>query len=235
MLVILPTAFTLTSVFFGLLSIVWAATQPHWAAVAIVFAGLCDGLDGRVARLTKTESDFGVQLDSLADVLSFGLAPAYLIYMWALQGMMYGAIDGGLIIAFVFLACGILRLARFNVMAADPESTKEFLGLPIPLAACMLAGIVMASHELGAPGMSRVVIIVPVTLALSLLMVSNVRFNSFKKGGSRRRQVAFAAALLFALGLLIAFTTVGVMLITVVSVYILSGIIPAAYRLTHRN
>ena len=234
----LPSAFTLTSVFFGLLCIVWAATQPYWAAIAIVFAGLCDGLDGRVARMTRTESEFGAQLDSLADVVSFGVAPAILLYSWALQGahLMLGPIDLGLIVAFVFVGCGAIRLARFNVMAAQPGASKDFTGLPIPAAAGLLAAVVMTSQEHSFGMLQRSALVIPLMLLLSFLMVSTVQFRSFKKRKERslRRRLITWAAVLIGVGVLIERTSVGVLLISVGMLYVLGGVVPAIARLPGR-
>ncbi len=233
MLALVPNMLTLTSVFFGLLSLVWAPTQPHWAAVAIVFAAICDGLDGRVARLTKTQSEFGVQIDSLADAVSFGMAPAYLIYTWALSDLTWGGFDAGLAVAFVYVACGLIRLARFNVMVARGES-GEFRGIPIPVAAAVLVGIVMSSHEYSNDTLQRAALVVPVTLLVSLLMVSGIRYPSFKKFNSLRTTVAFGATVVVALGLMFTFTTVGVVILTISGLYVVGGLVPAAVRLlTH--
>ncbi|MFT5430663.1 MAG: CDP-diacylglycerol--serine O-phosphatidyltransferase [Myxococcota bacterium] len=229
MLIVLPTAFTLTSILFGLLAVVWAPTQPAWAAVAIIFAALCDGLDGRVARLTHTESELGMQLDSLADAVSFGVAPATLIYHWALTDVW-----GGLAVAMIYLACGVLRLARFNVEAMRPDAPKNFKGMPIPAAAGVLVGVVLAGHDVGAAALSRAAFVAPITLMLAVLMVSGIEFRSFKRFRSARTTVAFAGAVLVGLGVLVAFTTVGVMLLTVATLYVASGIVPALMRLPGR-
>jgi CDP-diacylglycerol--serine O-phosphatidyltransferase len=137
-----------------------------------------DGFDGRVARLTRTQSQFGVELDSLADVISFGVAPAMLVYKWALAPL--GFI--GLFAAFLYTACGALRLARFNVLSQRAASHRFFVGLPIPLAAGTIVSVVIAHHltrgrELGTG--ARVPYLVVVTV-LSLLMVSTLRYRTFK-------------------------------------------------------
>lgn len=229
-----PNLLTLTSVFFGLLSLIWAPTLPHWAAIAIVFAAICDGLDGRVARLTRTESEFGVQLDSLADVLSFGMAPAFLMYHWALSDLMVWGIDAGLCVAFVYLACGVIRLARFNVMTAHGD-TRGFAGIPIPMAAAVLVGIVMASHEHEIATLQRAALVIPVMLLVSLLMVSAIRYPSFKKFNSMRGQIAFGTTVVLALGIMFTLTTVGVMILVVSGVYVIFGMTPAAARFINRS
>ena len=184
---ILPNLFTVTSIFCGFYAMTLCAgeagpVQLYQASVAILFAMFFDGCDGRVARLTKTQSDFGVQLDSLADVVSFGAAPALLVYKWALSGLGFL----GVFLSFAFLACGALRLARFNVLAArNPHGGGGafFVGLPIPVAAGVLVSMVIAHHvargELPAEDVRGPVMVVVV--ALSLLMVSTVRYRTFKK------------------------------------------------------
>lgn len=180
---VLPNAFTVSSIFCGFYAITLCATsaptaqQMYGAALAIFFAIFFDGFDGRVARLTKTQSDFGVELDSLADVISFGVAPALLVYKWALAPLGFA----GLVVSFCFATCGALRLARFNVMAQRkvPGSSKFFSGLPIPLAAGMLISLVIAYHHAGMTVQAHVPIAVLVGV-LSVLMVSTIRYRTFK-------------------------------------------------------
>ncbi len=235
LLIALPAAFTLTSVLFGVLAILEAAHAPYKAALAIVFAALCDGLDGRVARLTKTESSFGVQLDSLADAVSFGVAPALLVYHFALSELAVGPIDLGLVIIFCYIACGLIRLARFNVLAQEPNTSHDFLGVPIPIAAVLLAGIVMAAHAEGGGPLTRAAIIAPITLLLAVLMVSNIQFRSFKrKAPDVRRTVAATAAVTIGLGILMTKTSVGLMLVTVTGAYIIVGLAGALARFSAR-
>jgi len=235
LLIALPAAFTLTSVLFGILAILNAESAPYQAALAIVFAALCDGLDGRVARLTRTESEFGVQLDSLADAISFGVAPAILVYHFALKGLQVGPIDIGLTVAFIYVACGLIRLARFNVMTQDPSLGTDFKGIPIPIAAILLAGIVMAAHgEDGGP-LTRAALVAPITALSALLMVSGIRFRSFKKKApDLRRTVAAGAAVTIGLGILITKTSVGLMLVVVSGTYIFAGLAGALFRFSAR-
>jgi CDP-diacylglycerol--serine O-phosphatidyltransferase len=182
---VLPNLFTVSSIFLGFYALVLCAgdatpEQLYQAALAIFFAIFFDGFDGRVARMTKTQSDFGVQLDSLADVISFGAAPALLVYKWALAPL--GLV--GIFVAFSFAACGALRLARFNVLAARGEkgSSRFFVGLPIPLAAGAIVALVIAHYrQFGSttnPG-ARVPIAI-VVVVLSFLMVSTIRYRTFK-------------------------------------------------------
>ncbi len=182
---VLPNLFTVSSIFLGFYALVLCAgvatpEQLYQAALAIFFAQFFDAFDGRVARMTKTQSDFGVQLDSLADVVSFGAAPALLVYKWALAPL--GFI--GLFVSFCFAACGALRLARFNVLAhrGDKGSSRFFVGLPIPLAAGTIVALVIAHYrQFGSTtdAATRVPVALVVIL-LSFLMVSTVRYRTFK-------------------------------------------------------
>ncbi|GEL69632.1 CDP-diacylglycerol--serine O-phosphatidyltransferase [Myxococcus virescens] len=191
---VLPNLFTVTSIFCGFYAITLCTgdaepVQLYQAALAIFFAMFFDGFDGRVARLTKTQSDFGVQLDSLADVISFGAAPALLVYKWALEPLGFM----GLFIAFSFAACGALRLARFNVLAArNPHGGggSFFVGLPIPVAAGMLVSVIISHHAAtqGEPLAESAVVPMAVAVAgLALLMVSTVRYRTFKDTRPNRK------------------------------------------------
>ncbi len=182
---VLPNLFTVSSIFLGFYALVLCGgdatpQQLYQAALAIFFAMFFDGFDGRVARMTKTQSDFGVQLDSLADVVSFGAAPALLVYKWALASL--GLV--GTFVSFSFLACGALRLARFNVLAArgDKGSSRFFVGLPIPLAAGAIVALVIAHYrQFGSTTeVSTHVPMAAVVVLLSFLMVSTVRYRTFK-------------------------------------------------------
>jgi CDP-diacylglycerol--serine O-phosphatidyltransferase len=187
-LFVLPNLFTLSSVFCGFQSILWSANlmgdmsreEALWkSSLAIIFAMFFDLADGRVARLTKTQSALGVQLDSLADAISFGVAPALLVFRWGLSEM--GVV--GALISFVFLACGVVRLARFNVMAEkDGGASSYSLGIPIPLGAACIVSLVIAQH--GAPHqlgqLEEQGFIAGIILVLSFLMVSTIRFRTFK-------------------------------------------------------
>lgn len=186
-LFVLPNLITLSSVFCGFDSMRLAATASsdddyYRAALLLVFAMFFDTLDGRVARLTKTQSAFGLQIDSLADVLSFGAAPALLVYQWSLHSL--GVV--GLIGSFLYVAGAVVRLARFNVltMAENGQPTKPgkyIVGLPSPGAAGILISLVVANHAAatnlgGAPWA-----MLPVTVGLGFFMVSTVKFRSFKE------------------------------------------------------
>ncbi len=208
---VLPNLFTVSSIFLGFYALTLCdgdATplKLYQAALAIVFAMVFDGFDGRVARMTRTQSEFGMQLDSLADVISFGAAPALLVYKWALAPL--GVI--GILLAGLYAACGAMRLARFNVLAArgDKGSSRFFVGLPIPLAAGTITALVIAHYkEFGAAtdAATRAPVAVIVFL-LSLLMVSTVRYRTFKDVHFSRRSLSVALAVI-AVGLLVGLTT----------------------------
>ena len=173
---LLPGILTTANVLCGFYAIMWVLKGRLFpASVAILVAALLDALDGRVARLTKTTSEFGVQLDSLADVVSFGMAPALLSYSFALSG--FGRL--GWIAAFSYLICGVLRLARFNTRCKTIEP-KYFLGLPIPAAGLAVAtSVTLADGE--APGTFLRVLFLILIAAISYLMVSNFKYRSFKQ------------------------------------------------------
>lgn len=181
-ILILPSLFTTGNLFCGFYSILHSFNhQFDKAAYAILLAGIFDVLDGRVARITKSTSQFGLEYDSIADVVSFGVAPAILTFVWALQP--YGRL--GWAGAFFFAACGALRLARFNTITSElPKS--YFLGLPIPAAANTVAGVVISSHE-GAINYPDTFVLFLV-FALGLLMVSSIRYRSFKDFDLRHRR-----------------------------------------------
>lgn len=188
-LFVLPNLVTLASVFCGFNAILLVATDNptvddfYKAAILLTFAMLFDLLDGRIARMTKTQSAFGLQLDSLADILSFGLAPALLVYKWVL----FRHPTIGLLSAFLFVGCAAVRLARFNVLTTGDGSGpvkpgKYIIGLPTPPASGILISLLLANHAVGgALGAEQYTLAILVTtVILSLLMVSNVRFRSFK-------------------------------------------------------
>ncbi len=173
---ILPSLLTLTSIFFSFYAIVCAIDgQFMMSGALILIAAFFDGIDGKVARLTKTTTRFGLELDSLADVISFGVAPAILMYLWALSP--YGRI--GWIGAFVFVACGALRLARFNIQSGTIDP-KRFTGLPIPAAAVAVATTVLFCHKIGLKPEDFMTPLLILTYFISFMMVSSVKFHAFK-------------------------------------------------------
>lgn len=187
-LFVLPNLVTLASIYCGFTAIQVVATDNptvadfHRAAILLMFAMLFDLLDGRIARMTRTQSAFGLQLDSLADVISFGIAPSLLMYKWTLFRL-----PGGAFIAFLFTAAGAVRLARFNVISstetgAPVKPGKYILGLPIPPSAGVLVSLLLANYAVeGALGDEKYAVsVAAATIVLSLLMVSSVKFRSFK-------------------------------------------------------
>ena len=174
---LLPNLFTTAGLFAGFYAIV-AAIRGDFesAAIAIFVAMVMDGLDGRIARLTNTQSAFGAEYDSLADMVSFGLAPALVIFQWALLDT--GKF--GWMVAFIYAACGALRLARFNTQIGI-EDKRYFQGLPSPAAAACLAGWVWAGHSNGIDASLMTAVALPLTFLCGILMVSTVRYHSFKE------------------------------------------------------
>lgn len=191
---LLPNLFTTAALFAGFYSIVAAMNQQFApAAIAIFVAMALDGMDGRIARLTNTQSDFGVQYDSLSDMVSFGLAPALVMYQWALAAMG----KPGWLAAFIYAASAALRLARFNIQASSLDK-NFFQGLPSPAAAALMAGVVWLGAAYDLPdGAAALIFCFPVTILAGLLMVSNIRYHSFKQFDLEGR-IPFAAVLLVA-------------------------------------
>lgn len=195
----LLTSASLFSGFFGMLS-VWNQNFKL-AAYLIILSAIFDMLDGRVARMTGAVSRFGVEYDSIADVVAFGVAPAFLVYVWALEP--YGRF--GIIAAFLYLVCGALRLARFNVQVNTVESRK-FNGLPIPGAAMVIASVVLFYYELGGQGKTlKEFLILVLVILLGLLMVSNIKYHSFKDlDPIKRKPFSVLALVILALVLIVA-------------------------------
>lgn len=223
---ILPNLFTTASLFCGFYAII-AAIQGNFtqAALSILIAGVLDGLDGRIARITRTTSAFGIQYDSLSDLIAFGMAPAILVFLWALRPFN----RFGWMAAFLYLACGALRLARFNVQVGQ-IGINHFVGLPIPAAASLVATTILFVHQIGGTGSTGYLLILVMIYILSFLMVSNVKYPSFKgmKLGERRSfNFLVASVLVFILVALEPF----VMLSVVVLGYTLSGPVLTLYHL----
>lgn len=193
---VLPNLFTSMNLFCGFYSVIAAINQNFEnAAISIFVAIVFDILDGKVARATNTTSRFGVEYDSLADLISFGLAPGLLIYLWALQPM--GRL--GWLAAFLFTVCGALRLARFNSMT-DSAPGSDFTGLPIPGAAAMAATTLLLCERTLVNFVDWPVVPMIMLYFLSFLMVSNIRYSSFKKHSLFKRfnfNVLVACILIF--------------------------------------
>lgn len=196
---LLPNLLTTAALFSGFYAIVQAMNQRfEHAAVAIFVAMVLDGLDGRVARLTHTQSAFGAEYDSLSDMVSFGLAPALIVYEWALKGM--GKL--GWVAAFVYCVSAALRLARFNTNI-DVVDKRFFQGLPSPAAAALVAGMVWIAHDNGVTGETLRWVAFALTLFAGCTMVTNLPFFSGKQF-DLRRSVPFLAVL----GLVLIFAVV---------------------------
>lgn len=210
------TSLGLLSGFFALVS----AINSHFelAAVMILVAFVCDGLDGRIARLSRTSSHFGVEYDSLSDVVAFGVAPAGIAYCWSLR--LLGA--WGVVIAGMFVICAALRLARFNVQTGSTDK-RRFVGLPVPGAAAMIAGAVLAYSyfELNSPRVLCTVM-APLTVALGGLMISRVPYPSFKTIDLKRRApIELVVAMLVLLAFLFAMPQFT--FFTLAAAYVVSG------------
>jgi len=181
---LLPTILTLCGMFFGFYSILASLKGNYlYAAWTIMIANIFDGLDGWVARLTNTTTRFGIELDSLSDLVAFGVAPAVLIYKWAL--LHFDRV--GWAVAFLFLICGALRLARYNVQMDSTES-KSFTGMPIPGAAAVIATLVIFHYEVWDAGPDKNYFILLLTISLSILMVSTLRFHGVKELDLKKRK-----------------------------------------------
>jgi CDP-diacylglycerol--serine O-phosphatidyltransferase len=183
-----------------------------------------DGLDGRVARLTNTQSAFGAEYDSLADIVSFGIAPSLVVYSWGLISLG----KPGWLVAFFYAAATALRLARFNTQA--PSNGKYFTGLPSPSAAGLVAGVVWVAHEYGVPGLKLWDLAAVITLIAGLLMVSNIRYYSFKELDLKGK-VPFVAVLLVLLVLVCITIDPPKMLLGGFTLYVLSGPLNLIWRL----
>ncbi|MCB1622740.1 MAG: CDP-diacylglycerol--serine O-phosphatidyltransferase [Thiothrix sp.] len=222
---LLPNLFTTGALFAGFYAIV-AAMQGNFetAAIAVFIAMILDGLDGRVARMTNTQTSFGAEYDSLSDLVSFGLAPGLIMYQWSLvhlrdMGAAWG--KAGWLAAFIYVACAALRLARFNTQIGKVDK-RFFIGLPSPAAAAVMVGCVWVFHDLAIVGRNLQLPSLLLTLSIGLLMVSNVSYYSFKDFDLRRR-VPFI--MLLGIVLVIVLTTIDPpkVLFTFFMVYALSG------------
>ena len=230
---ILPNLITSASLFSGFLGIIWAiGGNVDGAAMAILFAALMDGLDGKVARLTNTASEFGVQYDSLADLLAFGVSPAVLLWQWHLHS--FGRL--GIAVTFIFAACGALRLARFNVAAGNVNTSKKFfMGLPIPAAGCTVSCLVLFKEYV--PNFLQGMLphfTLALALFLALLMVSRVRYASFKEYGFvRARPFSTFVSVLLLFSLIVSQPRLLGFLIMLT--YLASGLIYSFVILPRRN
>lgn len=222
---LLPSLFTTGALFAGFFAIV-AALEGSFvpAAIAILVAMVLDGLDGRVARMTDTQSDFGAEYDSLSDMVSFGVAPALIVYEWSLKNVGEFAASWselGWLAAFIYTACTALRLARFNTHVGKTDK-RFFQGLASPSAAAVMVGMVWVARDFGITGRELMTLAFAVTLATGLLMVTSLPYYSFKDLGGHRR-VPFIAML--AVVMLFVFATIDppVVIFAGFALYALSG------------
>ena len=220
-----PALITLGAVFAALLAMTWAGSHPYWACNAIIAAALCDMIDGRVARALDAQSEFGAQLDSLADVISFGVAPAVLLYRWTAppDPALYWLLP-----PFAFVAGSAIRLARFNVA----EQGDQFTGIPTPVAA-----LTATTRRRGCPSRSKSKgthggepwLGVAALLTTAILMVAPMPFPSFKRFRNRYLQIAYFGAMAVGLSLLIFGGPGGAVLLALLLFYIARGIVGAAF------
>ena len=227
---LLPNTLTLCSMLLGFYSILSTLKGNYvYAAWAILFATIFDGLDGWVARLTNSTTKFGIELDSLSDLVSFGVAPAVMMYKWAL--VPFGRI--GWAAAFWFMACGALRLARYNVQMGSTES-KSFTGMPIPGAATIIASLVLFYHEMSDMPPGKNILILGLTVLLAFLMVSTLKYHGAKEIDFRQRK-PFWILVAFVLGLTIIVMHPPISLFLFAMIYLLGGIIENIYLFYKRR
>ncbi len=238
---VLPNLITLSSMFFGFYSIIASLNSDYErAAWAIMIASVFDALDGWVARMTHTATRFGIEIDSLADVISFGVAPAVLVYTWTLSS--FGRI--GWVGSFFLVACGALRLARFNVQMGSTEK-KHFSGLPIPASALVIATTVFAYQDLIdilehlnlariADAVGKDYWVLALTFLLAGLMVSNITYHSLKEANLKERRPFGMLVVMAAFLAVVAYHPALVLFLVSIS-YVLVGIAEALYKLIRKR
>ncbi len=221
---ILPNALTLCGMFFGFYAVLSALKGDYVrAAWAVLIANLFDGLDGWVARLTSSTTKFGIELDSLSDLVAFGVAPAVLVYTWSLAP--FGRI--GAATAFLYVACGALRLARYNIQM-DSAEKRSFTGMPIPAAATVIATLVIFYHSLSGPPPERSIPVLLLTGMLAILMISTMRFHGVKEIDFKKRK-PFWALVIFVLIIFVIVVHPPAALFSFAMAYLLLGIIENVY------
>ena len=234
---LLPNLFTTGALFAGFYAIVSAMSgRFEAAAIAVFVAMVLDGIDGRVARMTHTQSAFGAEYDSLSDMVSFGLAPSLVMYQWALihlkpLGFVWAKV--GWLAAFFYAACAALRLARFNVKVGVVDK-RFFQGLPSPSAAAIMMGMVWVWHDLEVAGSSMRFPALVITVLVGALMVSNVSYYSFKDIDFRKRG-PFLYMLMMVVGLVLAAMDPPKFLFAIFSLYAVSGPVVYAVRWRRRR
>lgn len=215
---LLPNLLTTAGLFSGFYAVVASMNGKfELAAVAIFVAMIFDGLDGRVARITNTQSEFGAEYDSMADMVSFGIAPGLVAYNWALSSV--GKV--GWLAAFVFVACAALRLARFNTQVGVADK-RFFQGLASPAAAGVIASVVWVGTEYQINGLDYGIFMAAITFVTGVLMVSNFRYNSFKEIDLKGK-VSFVVVLVIVLIFVIVASSPAELLLAIFSIYALSG------------
>lgn len=228
---VLPNLFTSMNIFCGFYAVLSSVDGRFThAALAILIGGIFDLLDGKIARATGTTSQFGVEYDSLADLITFGLAPALMMYLWALKP--FGRL--GWLAGFLFMICGALRLARFNTAAVSGGSSAYFQGLPIPAAAGMNVALLLFLSRFNIdPGEYRFVILITLYV-LSFLMVSSVKYTSFKKAGLFRSMTFNKLVTLILFLVFIAYEP-SIALFGFFLLYVFSGLIKTIMMLSHHR
>lgn len=234
---LLPNLFTTGGMFAGFYAIIAAINGAFTvAAIAIFIAGILDGIDGRVARLTRTQSDFGMQYDSLADLISFGLAPALVVYLWALVEFKSASPTLGKLgwsVAFLYAACAAVRLARFNTQVAVVDK-KQFIGLASPAAAGTLMAFVWLMTDEGFAGVTVKWWALGLTALIALLMVSRIRYTSFKQAPTGERMPFLWVPLVIGAFVLIALNP-PLVLFAIAAIYVASGPVTALWALSRRS
>lgn len=227
---LLPNLFTTAGLFAGFYAIV-AAMRGEFttAAIAVFIAMIMDGLDGRIARMTNTQSDFGAEYDSLSDMVAFCLAPALVMFEWVLADL--GKV--GWMIAFVYAACGALRLARFNTQIGVADK-RYFQGLPSPAAAAAIAGWVWAGSQNHLDEVVIASVAVPLTFLTAILMVSTVRYHSFKEL-DLRGQVPFVVMLVLVMAFALVAIDPPLILFSLFLLYAISGPVWTLLKLRQRR
>lgn len=227
---LLPNLFTTASLFSAFYSIVASLKGHYEAAVVAIFIGMiADGLDGRIARLTNTQTAFGAQYDSLSDMVTFGVAPALLLYSWILQSM--GKI--GWLVAFMFTASAALRLARFNIHVEDQDK-RFFQGLSSPTSAAVVTSFAWMCHQYEFKNSFVMVLTAIITVAMAILMISNIRYYSFKDLDFKGK-VPFLYLVIMVIIFMAIAANPAVVLFLGFSAYALSGPIHALWHKQHAD
>ncbi|MBF0555971.1 MAG: CDP-diacylglycerol--serine O-phosphatidyltransferase [Nitrospirae bacterium] len=227
---ILPNALTLCGMFFGFYSIISSLKGEFvYAGWAILIANIFDGLDGWTARITNSTSRFGIELDSLSDQVAFGVAPAVMVFSWALAP--FGRI--GWAAAFLYASCGALRLARYNVQMVSTES-KHFTGMPIPAAATILATYVIFYHTIWGSSPGKSVFVLILTVVLAVFMISTLRFHGAKELNLKtRKPFIFLVLLIILLSVIVMHPPIALFALAIL--YVLAGIAENCYLLYTRK